>query len=211
MRRLSLVFAAGTALVLFAMTGVSLATGATQELHEHYHVPAVYAEGLRAHASGLRWLMGLDIAFCCVYTAFFGALAAYLRSLGQPFTRIAFGAMLAVCFLDIIEDHHILALLAVAEANRPIDESSIVFQDVLSATKFSISYVALFLYGLAVPRTSRLAWALVFFLTVGTLFTAVVGYAIPGSLDSGRWIGFLVGFGVAAAWLRTAPEPAEAA
>jgi hypothetical protein len=153
--------------------------------------------------------MGLDVAFCVLYTAFFAAFAALLATLGaRLFAWIAFGGMLLVLVLDLVEDHHILALLALAEANRPIEDGSIVFQDTLSALKFSTSYVALFCYGVAIPRTSRLAWALVLFLTVGTLITAVMGYAAPGSVDSTRWLGFLAGFGLAIAWLRTAPDPA---
>jgi hypothetical protein len=148
-----------------------------------------------------------------LYTGFFAALAQYLRALGRQLLTIALGSLLAVTLLDIVEDHHILALLAQAEAGRPIDEGAIVFQDTLSATKFTTSYLAFFLYGLALPRTTKLGWALALFLTAGTLATAVLGYAAPPtwreSLDSGRWIGFLAGFALAFAWLRAAPEPAD--
>jgi hypothetical protein len=207
-RRLALLLAACTAAVLAAMVGVSIVTGATQEAHEHYKPPAEYAAGLLAHPGALRLLFALDVAFLVLYTAFFAALAKYLRELGRPFVWLALGAMLGVTVLDIVEDHHILALLAMAERGRPIDDGAIAFQDVLSSTKFTVSYLALFLYGLAVPRTTKLAWALALFLTAGTLVTGVIGYAVPESLDSTRWLGFLVGFGLAGAWLRSAPEPA---
>jgi hypothetical protein len=124
---------------------------------------------------------------------------------------IAFGTLVAVAILDIVEDHHILALLALAEAGRPIDDDTIRFQEVLSSTKFSVSYLAFFLYGLALPRTSKLAWALALFLTAGTVVTAILDYGAPpsmqASIDSTRWIGFLAGFGIAIAWLRGAPDP----
>jgi hypothetical protein len=66
------------------------------------------------------------------------------------------------------------------------------------------------LFGLAIPRTSKLGIALALFLVVGTLISAVVGYAVPptmqSSVESGRWIGFLVGFALAIIWLRQQPD-----
>jgi hypothetical protein len=121
-----------------------------------------------------------------------------LRKLGRPFVVLALAAMVGTALLDIVEDHHILALLGVAEADHPIDEGAIAFQQVLSQTKFSVSYLALFLFGLAVPADGKLAWVLKAFLTAGTLLTAVMGYAASPagrqSLESTRWVGFLAGF-----------------
>jgi len=211
-RRLALVMVGCTAAVLMSMVATALATGASQEAHEHYKLPADYARDLLARPGGTRLLFALDVAFLVLYTAFFGALASYLRGLGQPFTRIAFGAMAVVALLDIVENHHILSLLSLAEAGRPIDDASISFQEALSSTKFSISYLSLFLFGLAIPRTTPLSWVLALFLTVGNLFTGVLGFAAPPawreSLDNGRWIGFLLGFGLAFLWLRKAPDRA---
>jgi hypothetical protein len=207
-RRIAVVLALATMAVLLAMVVVSLATGATQELHEHYVPPDVYARDLLAHAAGLRLVMGLDVAFLVLYSAFFIALADHLRA--SPFTKFALGAMLGVALLDIVEDHHILSLLAVAEAGRPIDDVRIALQDTLSQVKFSLSYLALTLFGLAIPRTDRLGWVLCVFLTAGTLASAVLGYGSPpawrASLDSVRWIGFLGGFGLATAWLARQPD-----
>jgi hypothetical protein len=208
MRKLALVLAACTGAALLAMVATSLVTGATQEAHEHYKPPADYARDLLAHPAGLRMMFALDVAFLILYTAFFGALTKYLRAFGRPFARVAFGAMVATAMLDILENHHILSLLSLAEHGRPIDDASIAFQEVLSSTKFSVSYLSLVLYGLAIPRTTQLGWLLALFLTVGTLATAILGYAAPPawreSLDSGRWVGFLAGFTLAFVWLRRA-------
>ena len=212
LRRLSISLALGTSGVLVAMVIASLVTGATQETHEHFHPPAEYATNLLAHPAGVRLVFALDIAFLALYTGFFAALAAYLHAVGRPFTRLALGALLAVSFLDIVEDHNILSFLSLAEAGQPIDVSDIRLQEVISSTKFSISYVSLFLFGIAIPRTDPISWTLSLFLTVGTLFTAVLGYGAPpawrDSLDNGRWVGFLVGFVIAILWLRKAPDDA---
>jgi len=97
-------------------------------------------------------------------------------------------------------------MLGMAEHGRPILDFEIAMQQVLSSTKFSISYLSLLLFGLAIPRETVLGFVLALFLTVGNVATGVLGYAAPPAwreqLDGGRWIGFLIGFGLAAAWLR---------
>jgi hypothetical protein len=198
------------------MVVVSVVTGASQERHEHVLLPEVYAMAPLEHAPGLRALMALDIAFLVLYTAFFAALAHYLSALGRPFVRLAFGAMLATAILDIVEDHHIIAMLESAEHGVLPAARSLTEQATLSMTKFSISYLALFMFGLAIPRTTKLGLALSLFLTIGTLLSGVIGYALPpehqAAFESGRWIGFLAGFGLALAWLVRQPdtEPASA-
>ena len=212
MRRLAIVLAGFTMGVLILMVIVGVSTGATQEKHEHFMFPEAYAVSLLDEAKGLRILMGLDIAFLILYTAFFAAFTKYLRAIGRPFVTLAFGAMLATAILDIIEDHHILAMLESAEHNVLPSAAAIHFQATESAVKFSMSFLALVMYGLAIPRTTKLGLVLALFLTAGTLISGVLGYAAPpefqAKLESGRWVGFLIGFVLSIMWLRKAPEPA---
>jgi hypothetical protein len=109
----------------------------------------------------------------------FAALADHLARLGRPFVRLALGAMIGTAVIDIVENHHILTLLAVAETGRPIDDGAIVFQATLSATKASFSYLALVLFGVAIPRDTRLGIVLAVFFIAGTLVSGVLGYAAP--------------------------------
>jgi hypothetical protein len=212
-RKLAILVAGCTAAVLVVMAIVAIATGATQELHEHFAVPETYALRLLDQARGVRALMGLDIAFLVLYTAFFALLAQHLRARGRPAVLVwlALGAMIATAVLDIIEDHHILGMLDEAEHQVLPSAGAIVFQSVESATKFSLSFLSLVLFGLAIPRTTRLGIALALFLTVGTLISAVLGYAMPPAsaahVEAGRWIGFLAGFALAIAWLWKEPDP----
>lgn len=211
-RRLALVLVLASGAALVAMVAVIVATGTTQEAFEYAGDPIAYAQSIVARASSVRLIFAFDIAFIVLYTGFFAALAEYLKRLGQPFTTLALGTLVVTSILDVLENHHILALLGAAENKLPIDPDSLVLQQVLSSTKFTISYIALFLFGLAIPRTTRLGWALCLFLTAGTLASGVLTYAAPPDwrthLDSSRWTGFLIGFGIAALWLRRAPEPA---
>lgn len=210
-RRLALVLAAGAGTCLLAMIIVSVVTGATQDAHEWYRAPGAYAAGLLEHAAALRLTFGIDIAFIVLFTTFFIVFADYLRRLGRPFVGFALGALLVTAGLDLIEDHHIITMLDMAAQGRPIDDDHIVLQQLISQVKFSCSYIALVLFGLAIPRTTRLGTVLVAYLTVGTLITAVIGYGAPAAwrtqLDTIRALGFVIGFALTAEWLRRAPEP----
>ena len=206
MRTHAMWLAGATGVVLLAMVALGLTTGAAQEPHEHFMAPDAYVASLFAHVGALRVMFALDIAFLVLYTAFFIAFAEVLREQARPFVNLALAAMIATALLDIVEDHHIVAMLESAEHGIVPSASSIMFQAAESATKFSVSYLGLVLFGLAVPRTTKLGIALFAFLVVGTLISAIVGYSVPPDVqpkvESGRWIGFLVGFGLAFAWLR---------
>jgi hypothetical protein len=210
MRKLAVNLAGCTGAVMIVMVIVSLVTGATQEAHEHYALPEPYAMSLLAHANALRGVFALDIAFIVAYTAFFAALSAYLVERGRPFAKLAFGAMAIVALLDIVEDHHIVSMLDAAEQSVLPSAGAIAFQAVESATKFSVSYISLALFGLAIPRDTKLGWALSLLLIVGSLANAVIGYSLPlhaqHAFDSARWIGFLAGFALAIAWLLKQPD-----
>jgi len=213
MRRIAMTLAGFTLGILVVMTVISLVSGASQEEHEHFQIPAQYGFSLLQHAGVLRAIFALALAFLVLYTSFFTALAKYLGERGRPFVRLALGFMIATAVLDILEDHHILAMLDEAERNVLPSATEIAAQSVLSATKFSVSYISLVLFGLAIPRDGKLGWTLSLFLTAGTLASAVIGYALPPSaqagFDSGRWVGFVLGFVLSIAWLRTQPDSDE--
>jgi hypothetical protein len=210
MRKLAVNLAGCTIAVLVVMVVVSMITHATQEAHEHVALPEPYAMGLLEHADALRAVFALDIGFIILYTGFFAALSRYLVLRGRPFAKLAFGAMAAVALLDIVEDHHIVSMLDAAEQSMLPSAGAIAFQAVESATKFSISYIALVLFGLAIPREGKLGWTLSLLLIVGSLANAIIGYSLPQhaqhGFDSGRWVGFLLGFGLAIAWLLKQPD-----
>jgi hypothetical protein len=210
MRKLAVNLAGCSIAVLVVMVIVSMVTGATQEAHEHYALPEAYAISLLDHASALRAVFALDVGFIILYTGFFAALAKYLADRGRPFAKLAFGAMALVALLDVIEDHHIVSMLDAAEQAVLPSAGAIGFQVAESATKFSVSYISLVLFGLAIPRQGRLGWALSLVLIVGSLANAVIGYSLPPhaqhSFDNGRWVGFVVGFGLAIAWLLKQPD-----
>ena len=210
-RKLALYLAGVTASVIAVMAVLGIATGASQELHEHFAQPEAFAMGLVEKGGALRVMMGLDVAFITLYTAFFAVQAAYLRERKQPAVLVwlGFGAIALTALLDFIEDHHILVLLDQAEVRILPTAGAIAFQSVLSAVKFSCSFVGLVAFGLAIPRDTKLGLAFGMYLVVSTLLAAVMSYAAPppfATLETVRFGGFFIGFALAVAWLRTQPD-----
>jgi hypothetical protein len=185
-----------------AMLGITIVTGVSQETFEVFRPAAVYAAGLREHAGALRALFAIDSAFLVLYTAFF---VVFGRRIATDETRTlliaGMGFIFATAFLDMIEDHHILAMLNAAQDGQDPSSADVVLQQTISQVKFNLSYVALFLYGLAVPRQTRAGVALSLLLTVGTLVQGAWLYAAPSSMlpagNLGRAVGFIAGFALA--------------
>src|SRR2546423_12730420 len=115
----SLVLAVASLACLCLMVAISVVSGAPQEAFEIVRAPAAYAAGLRAHPAALRALFGADSAFIVLYSAFF---LVFGRRVATAETRtligIALGCILATALLDMIEDHHILAMLYGAELGQ---------------------------------------------------------------------------------------------
>ncbi|MCE9571833.1 MAG: hypothetical protein K8W52_01625 [Deltaproteobacteria bacterium] len=206
---------AGAAIAcLVAMFAVTLATGASQEQFELARPAAAYAADLQAHGTATRVVFAIDTVFLVLYSAFF---LMFAQRVATPATRtmlaIAVGAVLLTAVLDMIEDHHILAMLGSTEAGAPPSAGEIAFQHTLSQVKFNVSYLGLFLFGLTVPRTRLAGTALALLLTIGTLVQGAWLYVAPLELQAigsmGRWVGFIAGFALAIAVVRS-PDVARA-
>jgi len=192
---------------LVVMVGITVATGASQEAFEIVRAPEAYAGDLRGHAGPLRLLFAVDTAFVVVYAAFF---ILFGQRIGRAETRlvvaVALGCVLAAALLDMVEDHHILALLSGAELGQTPEPGTLRLQHTISQVKFNVSYLGLFLYGLAIPRRTMAGVALAVLLTVGTVVQGVWIYAAPAALlpgaNLGRTVGYLIGFVLAIPVLR---------
>ncbi|HEY4176441.1 MAG TPA: hypothetical protein VGM90_06405 [Kofleriaceae bacterium] len=191
--------AAAAIATLLVMVTLSAVTGISQETFEIVLSPADYSAGLRDHALLLRALFGLDSAFLILYASLITGFALrYVTPQNRVLIGVAIGAIVLTALLDMIEDHHILALMR--GALRGIDATSdqIAFEHTLSQTKFHLGYFAEFLLGLHIVRSSRAATVLAVLLTVGTLLQGAWLYAAPDAmLPMGnflRWAGFVVGF-----------------
>jgi hypothetical protein len=143
------------ALALATQIVITLCTGAAQEPLERVLAPAAYQAVLLAHPAALRAVFTVDSVFLVLYAAFFVQLGRALAPAGRPgraLVQLAAAAMLGTAFLDAVENQHILSLLAGAEHGLVPDAGAIVAQAAASQLKFHLSYFAVFLIGLALPR-----------------------------------------------------------
>src|SRR6516165_3769410 len=111
------------ALLVFLLVGFGVATGVSQEYFEGVHPAAEYAERLMASAPLLRVDFALDNLFILAYGSFFVGLAIVLRGpADRSLVYTGLAAMLAVAVLDMVENHHIMAMADAATlASMPSD------------------------------------------------------------------------------------------
>ncbi len=203
--------AVGTAaaLALLAQIAITLATGVAQEPLERVLAPDAYHALLLAHPAALRAVFTIDGVFLVLYTTFFLLIA---RALARPggtaaaLAGIAAAAMLGTAILDIVENQHILGLLAAAELGRAPDADAIAWQATASQVKFHLSYFAVFLFGLLLPRRTGLERLIAGSCVLVQLPLGLLTFVAPPPwqdvLVAARWGFYLVGF-VALARVRT--------
>ncbi len=169
------------------MVGLALATGVSQEAFELFHPPLQYAKALVDQDGPLRLTFTFDNLFLLGYATFFALFAAD-RWQRSPkllvILMLVFGELVAV--LDLIENHHILALLAKARLGEAVTLDDISWQVVESAVKSHLSYLGLIFAALIFPRETALGKLLA--LGTGVLYP-LLGVAIFTAPDS--WVPLL--------------------
>lgn len=186
-------------LLLTAMVAITAATGVSQEQFEI--VRPDYATAIASARGPLRAIIALDALFLITYAAFFVMLPRAFGVAADGLVRLGVGALLAVAVLDMIEDHHLLALARGAL----VDDGALRFQHVLSQVKFHLSYLGLALLALGLPRAQPSERALAFALGVPLPVLGAVLWGVPAlepTLNVARWLAFLGGFGGALFVLR---------
>lgn len=170
---------------VLGMLAIYVATGVGQDPLQFVHSPEEYGAILLRAPGTLRACLGLDNLFIAFYETAFVTLAILLRRAGGNATLVgvALGALLGLGVLDLIENCHFLTMLARTERGGSPTAAEIDLQVLESLVKFHLSYVALFLLGLAVPRASRSARALANLSWLVQLPVGVLIYVTPQSVS----------------------------
>ncbi|HWO13965.1 MAG TPA: hypothetical protein VNN80_30890 [Polyangiaceae bacterium] len=135
-------------LVLFLMSGVG------QDPLQSVHSGSVYSSLLLRNPAALRATLALDNLFIVLYgTAFVGTGVLLVRRGTTAVLAVLVSVLLgAVALLDSLENLNFLVLLAQAEQGSGPSDAAIGAQVLESLFKFHVSYLGLFLLGLALPR-----------------------------------------------------------
>jgi len=145
-------------LVIFVITGVG------QESLQSVHPSAVYARLLLRNPPVLRAVLALDDTFIVLFGVLFLCQAVVLprRGASRALTLTGSALLGLVALLDALENCHFLVLLQQAELGIWPSDGAIAAQVLESLVKFHVSYLGLFLIGLALPRRRAserwLAW-----------------------------------------------------
>jgi len=140
--------------MVVGMLAIYLVTGVGQDPLQFVRPPDEYALLLTKSPTALRACLAMDNLFIVFYSATFVALGAILHRAGAArlilFTAV--GLLLFLALLDMAENFHFMVMLARAEAGIPPSSEEIAAQVWESLLKFHVSYLGLFLLGLALPR-----------------------------------------------------------
>jgi hypothetical protein len=180
------------------MLALALVTHVAQEYFELVHPASVYASALVDQDGPLRLAFSFDNLFLLAYSTFF-ALFCVERWERAPRLLVIFVAVfgLSVAVLDMVENHHILTMLAQAKAGVPPTPGEISFQVFESAIKFHLSYLALIFAAFIYPRETLLGRLVAVGTGVGYPLLGVAIFTAPMDfvplLSLGRVLFFVVG------------------
>ena len=138
------------------MISIFFVTGVGQDPLQFVHPVEEYTRILLKNPAALRACLGLDNGFIVLYSTVYVTLGCILLRLGanRALTLVATGILLLLGLLDMIENFHFMVMLAGAEQGILPTAGEISFQVWESLLKFHVSYLGLFLLGLALPRRS---------------------------------------------------------
>lgn len=142
---------------VIGMLTIFLSTGIGQDPLQFVHSSEEYGQILLRNPAALRATLGLDNAFIVFYSVTFLALGVLLSKAGatRVLVRASVGLMMALALLDMVENFHFMVMLARAEKGLLPSDAEIGMQVWESLLKFHVSYLGLFLLGLALPRRTR--------------------------------------------------------
>lgn len=142
------------AATVVGMIAIFFATGVGQDPLQFVHLPDDYRALLLKNPAALRATIGLDNLFVVLYSTVFLCQAALLTRHGapRPLVHVAAALFAALAVLDFAENFHFLAMLGQAELGAAPSATEISIQVWESLLKFHLSYLGLFLLGLALPR-----------------------------------------------------------
>jgi hypothetical protein len=152
--RLASWFSAASAALFLILVLLQLGTGAAQHQFEVFQPPDLYAARLLAHAGPLRAVIALDDIFIVAYV---GATTLTVLALGGgPVGALVALGGLTAGWLDLTENHHMLALLRAAENAVLPAPADLIHRMTDSSLKWAAGHAAFFLLALRVPGRSPL-------------------------------------------------------
>ncbi|MFO0726081.1 MAG: hypothetical protein U1E65_20025 [Myxococcota bacterium] len=150
-------FSLAAAAMFFLLVALQLGTGASQHFFELVHSPGEYAAQLVAKGSALQGIIAIDDVFIGIYVgAAVFALACFPASWARS---LAVAAVIMAGLLDLEENHHLLSLLAAAQAGIEIPASDLIRRMDLSSVKWGLGHLGFFFFALATPGEIALAKA----------------------------------------------------
>jgi hypothetical protein len=151
--RLAALCSFASAAILTLMCTLVLLGGGSQQTFEVFAPPERYAQGLVAGAMALRRILFFDDLFITAYVTSTVLFVRWLASRfgPSPLHRIVLIAAVTGGALDLLENHHILAMIRTSELGILPSAGEIEAQMVASCTKWILGHIAFAMIGITLP------------------------------------------------------------
>lgn len=203
--------ASAAALLFLVLLLMHLFSGVSQQWFEVVRTPQAYAEALRAADGALRALVAVDAVFIACYVVS-GVLLGQILARGQwsPLPLMIIAGSLTAGVLDLIENQHIMAMLASAREGLTPSQASLEERMTYSSLKWLLAHSSFFVAGILIDGRSPLVRLFRFALLAVQLPVGVAVWTViaPGPhalLEMLRALNLAVGF-VLVAWLAQHPH-----
>jgi hypothetical protein len=190
---------------------MSVVCGVSQQWFEIARAPDLYAEALRGADGVLRALVAVDAVFIGCYVVS-GVLLGEILSRGRwsPLPLMVVAGSIAAGVLDLIENQHILAMLASAREGLPPSQAALEERMTYSSLKWLLAHGSFFVAGILIDGRAPVVRLFRFALLAVQLPVGVAVWTLiaPGPhllAEILRALNLAVGF-VAVAWLVRLPH-----
>jgi hypothetical protein len=192
--------ALASAALLAVLCLATWSSGVSQQWFESAWPPAIYAAELVRGATALRFIIAVDDLFIAAYITSVVLFAAHLwRAQRSPVPILIGVGSVFAGLLDLHENHHILSMLALAEADIPVPLSEILQRSTLSQLKWMLAHLSFVLVAVVWPGRDLVAravrWSLVAWqLPIGILVWVVASPLWHQALLWTRYLSLFSGF-----------------
>ncbi|MDB4972015.1 MAG: hypothetical protein JWN48_356 [Myxococcaceae bacterium] len=206
--------ALASALLLVVLCLATLVSGVSQQWFESASPPAIYAAELVRGATALRVIIGVDDLFIAAYTTAVILFATHMYRMERSPVSVLIGVgSVAAGLLDLHENHHILNMLALAEADIPPSLAEILQRSTLSQLKWMTAHLSFVLLAAIWPGRDLVSravrWSLVMWqLPVGIMVWVITSPFWHQALLWTRYLSLFFGF-LLMLWLVRRAPPAR--
>jgi hypothetical protein len=170
------------ALILTAMIAVGLAAGPDSTELLQPTDPDRVSDLVSEYGAVVKASIILDDLFALAYAGAFLGLAALVWPRSRWLAGIAMFFALATAVLDFTENAHLMTMVLGIGAEASLTGSALRELNIITQLKYSASHMAVFFFGVGLPRRDRLGWIVTVLLFIFPVVSTIAFAYEPAGL-----------------------------